>query len=143
MSSIQKIGYSGLAALLFIPAIVSAQATSISCPDTGQTLCSLINTVIGYANQVLELMMGVAIIMFVYYVIHYYIKIDSDRTEGNKYVMYSLIGFFVILSFWGLVNILQNTFGLKNTTYQKGGWDSFMQIFPSNSGQNSGRNGAQ
>lgn len=140
MSSIQKIGYTGLAALLFIPAIVSAQATSaIKCEGNGQTLCTLINTIIGYANQALTLMMGVAIIMFVYYVIHYYIKADSDRTEGNKYVMYSLIGFFVILSFWGLVNILQNTFGLQNNTHQRGGWDSFMQIFPSNSG----RNGAQ
>ena len=94
------------------------------------TLATLIGQIIGYANQILVLLMGVAVVMFVFYIIKYYIKADADRKAGGLYVMYSLIGFFVILSFWGLVNILQNTFDLKNEDNRPAGWASFSNIFP-------------
>ncbi len=102
----------------------------IALAQTKDNLGTLITKVIGYANQILFLMMGVAIVMFVFYVIKYFIKADANRVDGGKYVMYSVIGFFVILSFWGIVNILQNTFGLKNDTNRPAGWESFMNIFP-------------
>ena len=96
----------------------------------GQKLSDLINTIIGYANQLLVLMMGIAVVMFVWFVIQYYVKPNDERGKANMYVMYALIGFFVVLSFWGLVNILQNTFGLQNDTNRPQGWASFTNIFP-------------
>ena len=56
-------------------------------------------------------MMGFAVVLFTWFVIQYYIKPNEDRKNAGQYVMYSIIGFFVILSMWGLVNILSNTFG--------------------------------
>ncbi len=96
----------------------------------GQTLADVIRTIVGYLNQVLFLLIGVAIVIFVFYIIKYYMLADANRAEGGKYVMYSLIGFFVILSFWGLVNILQNTFGLQNESNQPTSWTSFKSLFP-------------
>lgn len=117
--------------LVITPVLVYAQVGNRgNCPGTGNTLCTLINTIIGYLNQILFLMIGVAIVIFVWYIIQYFIKPDADRKEAGKYVMYSLIGFFVILSFWGLVNILQNTFGLKNESNQPASWTSFKGLFP-------------
>jgi len=56
--------------------------------------------------------------MFVWNVYKYFIA-GSDNAESKKeaglYVMWSLAGFFVILSFWGLVAILTNTFKLENS----------------------------
>ena len=116
-----------------------AQTASSNCPATGsgRTLCSLINTVIGYMNQALFLLMGVAILIFVWYVIQYFIKPNEDRTNAASYVMYSIIGFFIILSFWGLVNIVQNTFGFQGQ--QAPAWGTFNSLFPSGGG--SGNNG--
>ncbi len=100
----------------------------------GQKLSDIINTIIGYLNQALFLLLGVAVVIFVFYVIKYYMMADANRADGGKYVMYSLIGFFVILSFWGLVNILQNTFGLQNENNQPTSWTSFKNLFPGGGG---------
>lgn len=133
----KKVITSGVVASILLPLVAYAQVTgNVRCTGSGKTLCTLIDTIISYANMILVLMMGVAIVFFVFYIIKYYIKADADRKEGGKYVMYSLIGFFVILSFWGLVNILQNTFGLQNDTNRPTGWQSFTQIFPGGGSSN-------
>jgi amino acid permease len=94
----------------------------------------VINIIIYYLNQALVLLMGLAIIIFVWYVIQYFIRPNEDRTNASSYVMWSLIGFFVILSFWGLVNILQNTFGLQNSYNRPASWADFSNLFPTGSG---------
>lgn len=78
------------------------------------TLCEIIAKVIGYLNSILFLLMALAIIIFIWYVIQYFIKPNEDRKDANSYIMYSVIGFFVILSIWGIVRIVQNTFNIRN-----------------------------
>ncbi|MEK7642040.1 MAG: hypothetical protein AAB365_03570 [Patescibacteria group bacterium] len=115
-------------ALWALPFVTFAQTAS-----NKKDLAWVINIIIGYINQALVLLMGVAVIIFVYYVVKYFILPNENRSEAGSYVMYSLIGFFVILSFWGLVNILQGTFGLQNDTNRPAGWSSFTNIFPGGS----------
>lgn len=117
-----------------IASIISISFPFITMAAGQQTLGSLITTIIGYANQLLFLMMGIAVVMFVFNIIKYFIKADADRSQAGQYVMWSLIGFFVIFSLWGLVNILQNTFGLKNEDNMPSSWTSFTNIFPGGSG---------
>lgn len=114
------------------PLIASAQV-----PSGQKNLAYIIDLIIGYLNQALVLLIGLAVVIFVWYVIQYFIKPNEERTKAAEYVMYSLIGFFVILSFWGLVNILQNTFGLKNEQNAPASWTSFKNIFPGGSGGSS------
>ena len=102
----------GTAMLSLVPSVASA-AVYVNCPPSngGTTLCTLVNVTIGYFNIFLVLLMAFAVVMFTWYVIQYYIKPNEERKTAGLYVMYSIIGFFVILSMWGLVNILSNTFG--------------------------------
>lgn len=102
--------------------------SSMSC--TANTLCSLIDSIIGYLNQILFLLIGLAVVVFVWYVFKYFIQPNEDRKQAGMYVMYSVIGFFVILSMWGLVNILQNTFGLGNAGAAPASWSNIQSIFP-------------
>ena len=113
---------------VLVPAVAFAQK---------QTLSDLIHTIVRYLNQVLFLLMGAAVVMFTFYVIKYFIRPNEERKEASSYVMYSVIGFFIILSFWGLVNILQNTFGLQNDKYQPSSWESFTRLFPGSRGSSS------
>jgi len=77
--------------------------------------------------------------MFVYYVVQYFMRPTDKRAEGAQYVMWSLVGFFVIFSFWGLVNVLINTFSFGQNS--PGTWGNFTSIFPSGGGSdNSGSN---
>lgn len=96
---------------------------------TGMKLSDLIGKFVGYLNLILQLMMGLAVVLFVWNVVNFYIKPGSTkRAEAGQYVMWSLIGFFVILSFWGLVNILISTFDLG--TGSPGSWTGINNLFP-------------
>ncbi len=118
MNKITRIGVA--LAIAIIPNITFA----------AKTLSDLMTSVATYLNKGLLLLMGLAVLMFVWFVIKYFIRAsDTDRTEGSKYLMWSVIGFFVILSFWGFVNILQNTFGLD---YAKP--NTWSDIFPGSTG---------
>jgi|SRR3989344_1343486 len=58
---------------------------------------------------------AVAFIVFLYGVALKYIFSHGDAakvSEGHKIILWGLIGFVVMLSIWGLVNLLGNTLGL-------------------------------
>ncbi len=125
-------------ALALSPVFVFAQTYYYSqCSTNTLTLCTIIDRIVGYLNQVLVLLIGLSVVTFVYYVFKYFVRPNENRAEAGKYVMYSLIGFFVMLSLWGLVNILQNTFGLGNATNAPQSWTDFTHIFPSAGGASS------
>jgi hypothetical protein len=45
-----------------------------------------------------------------------FLAADEEKKEKAKStVIYGVIALFVMISIWGLVNILYNTFGLTNT----------------------------
>jgi len=100
------------------------------CSSGSLTLCSLIVRAVGYLNQILFLLIGLSVVTFAYYVFKFFIKPNENHDEAGKYVMYSVIGFFVILSMWGLVNILQNTFGIGNAGYSQNSWNDLSHLFP-------------
>jgi hypothetical protein len=109
-------------------AIASAFSPFVAFAST-KTLNDLVGTFAVYLNDALALLMGFAIVCFVWYVIQYFIQpSETSRTEGSKYVMWSVIGFFVIFSIWGLVNILISTFNLGQNA--PGSWVSMSNLFP-------------
>ena len=55
---------------------------------------------------------AIAFIVFIYGVAKAYIITPEKRAEGHKLILWGLIGFVVMLSVWGLVNAVSNTFGL-------------------------------
>lgn len=79
-------------------------------------LQSLVTFIIRYINVGISLIIAFATIMFVYNIVKYFIvKTEEKRSEASQYLLYSIIGLAVIISFWGLVNVVTNTFGLNNS----------------------------
>jgi glucan phosphoethanolaminetransferase (alkaline phosphatase superfamily) len=108
----------------------------------GANLSSLISLIMYYLNLVLYLIMAIAVVLFVFYVVKYFMADSGEkRREGGLYIMYAVIGFFVVLSFWGIVNIVQNTFGLGNNYYAPRSWSSFGNLFPNSSGSRTSTGG--
>lgn len=74
------------------------------------------NYIVGIISRAFQtaiyLIIGFAVVTFVYNIFNYFFKPDADKKGAGMYVLMSVIGFFVILSFWGLVNIVKNTFNL-------------------------------
>jgi uncharacterized membrane protein (DUF373 family) len=64
-------------------------------------------------NPLVLLLAAVAFIVFVYGVWEYYFK-DSEgaeRSKGGKHILWGLVGFFIMISAFGIIRIILNTFG--------------------------------
>jgi hypothetical protein len=84
---------------------------------TGGGLAGIGVMIIGLINSVLvPLLFAIAFIVFIYGVAKTYIFSNGDEgavEQGHKLILWGLVGFFVMISVWGLVNIVVDTFGLS------------------------------
>ncbi|MDB5258834.1 MAG: hypothetical protein JWO73_42 [Candidatus Taylorbacteria bacterium] len=104
-----------------------------------KNLCELVNIVMYYFDVAIYMIIALATVIFIWNVYKYFFKPDAERKEAGLYVMYSVIGFFIILSFWGLVNIVKNTLNLDTNAPSSFGTPSSgssCSSAPANSGLN-------
>ena len=102
---------SGALALLLVPA-VSFAATQISdINGIGTFIIATIN------NLVVPVLFAIAFIVFVWGAFQAFIlghNSDDAHKQGKNLMLWGLVGFFVMVSVWGLVNILTGTITFGN-----------------------------
>jgi hypothetical protein len=78
------------------------------------TICGIAGTILYVINSILvPVLFAVAFIVFLYGIASKYILHPDKASEGHKLILWGIIGFVVMVSLWGLVNIVANTFGLQ------------------------------
>ena len=85
----------------------------------GGGLWNLFYIVMDILSQVIILLVAFAVVFFLYGILKY-ITAGEDEERRNKMrnlMIYGIIGLFVMISFWGIVNILINTFELDTYPY--------------------------
>lgn len=75
----------------------------------------------GFIKRILDtalpLLIAAAVVWFVYGLFQLFLAADEEKKEKAKStVIYGVIALFVMVSVWGLVNILVGTFNLNNNT---------------------------
>ena len=84
--------------------------------DTGD-ICGVASTILFIINDVLvPVLFAVAFIVFIYGVAKAYIFSGGDSeavSQGHRLILWGLIALVVMISLWGLVNVVANTFGLQ------------------------------
>ncbi|MFA6415108.1 MAG: hypothetical protein WC217_02525 [Candidatus Paceibacterota bacterium] len=94
-----------------VPLISSAAISNIS--DVGSFIINTIN------NILVPVLFAIAFIVFVYGVFKTFILgqgSEEAKESGKNLMLWGLIGFFVMVSVWGLVNILTGTVTFGNNT---------------------------
>jgi hypothetical protein len=71
-------------------------------------------------DLVVKVLIGAALVLFLYGVVKYISSGDNEeeRKKGKDLIIYGIIGLFVMVSVWGLVNILAGTFELNSNVVQ-------------------------
>jgi hypothetical protein len=84
-----------------------------TCTSTGIT--KIICQIQHILNSIVPVLLALGVVYFVWGVIQFMINADNEekRTKGREKIIYGIIGFAVIVGFWGLVNIIINTFNLS------------------------------
>lgn len=79
-------------------------------------ICQVASTILYVINFVLvPLLFAISFIVFLYGIAKSYIFSVGDPEEvklGHKLILWGIIGFAVMISLWGLVNVIVNTFGV-------------------------------
>lgn len=97
-------------ATVLLPAITSAQGLN----DT--SLAGYADSIIAFINSTLvPLLFAIAFIVFIFNVIRFFIfggSNEDSQKSGWRFIFYGLAGFVIIISIWGIVNLLAQSLGL-------------------------------
>lgn len=94
-----------------LPLLAFAQVRNIY--DAADLITNIINGVL------VPLVFAVSFVVFIWGVFFYFIASGDDsekRENGKKLMLYGIVGFFLMVSVWGLVNILLGTVNLNSST---------------------------
>ena len=107
MKSISKSSYVGAAVLFALPVVTFAQ--------TGG-LFGILSLFSKFIAALVPVVIGVAVLMFLLGVLKYVTAKDENaQKEARMKMLYGIIALFVMVSVWGLVNILGETLNLQNS----------------------------
>ena len=70
--------------------------------------CTLIKTIVPF-------LFTLATAGFIYGIVQFFLNPDNEekRKSGKSFMIWGIISLFVMVSLWGLVGVLSNTFGIK------------------------------
>jgi|SRR3972149_12157548 len=88
---------------------------NVAYADIGE-LVKRVNTVI--LNPFIVFLFAVALIYFLYGVFEFLANADSEdaRTKGKTHMLWGVIGMFIMMSVFGIMQIIINTLGIPNVT---------------------------
>jgi len=107
---------SGTLAAFAVPLVSLAAINNIA--DTGSFIINTIN------NVLVPVLFAIAFIVFLWGAFQTFIVGSNDeavKENGKNLMLWGLIGFFVMVSIWGLVNILTGTVSFGNNNGVTGG----------------------
>ena len=61
-------------------------------------------------NPAIGLMISVAVVFFIYGVVEFVGAADNEekRSKGKQHIIWGIIGIFIMVSVWGIMNVLNN-----------------------------------
>ena len=97
--------------IALFPLLASAQST----------ITSIVNTLSNIINQLIPLLLALALLAFFWGLIKYiWNSGNAEAQDSGKNIMIAgIVGLFVMVSIWGIVGIIANTFGIQTGGPQK------------------------
>lgn len=108
-------------ARISIPSILAFGTLSLPLLASAQIAANAQNGIFGLltlAARVLNTLVGLfvlaAIVVFFWGLIQYLRKVDEEKSKGLQTMIWGIVAIFVMVSIWGLIRIVQQTFGLDS-----------------------------
>jgi len=95
--------------LLFVPTFfVAIPLVAFAAPENFKALVDLVVGLIN--NAFVPLIFALAFITFIWGAFQYFFYPSEDnKQKGREFIIWGIVGMFVMISVWGLVNIVVNT----------------------------------
>ena len=109
--------FAGSTALFMLPlAFASAQLGDGIA--TGGNFGVLLNNILLFTNNILiPFILGIGFLVFVWGMFRYFIAGGANeeaKESGKSLMIYAILGFLLIIVFWGIINLLAQSSGLQS-----------------------------
>ena len=93
-----------------LPLMALAQSVNVTSLNTAA------NAIVTIMNIVFPVLLAVAVFIIVWGIFKFIVNAGDEeaRKTGRNFILWGVVGVFLMLSVWGLVNILTNTISLNN-----------------------------
>ncbi|MEN9604733.1 MAG: hypothetical protein RJB39_418 [Candidatus Parcubacteria bacterium] len=96
--------------LALAPFLASAQEFTFS-----RTIDGFLAYLIYLGGRIMPLLILAALVLFLFGIVRlFFFNKEADGKKNRDFVLYGIVALFVMVSVWGLVNILRSTFSLDN-----------------------------
>jgi len=114
-SLIKKVSQILFMLLAIFPVLVLADVPPAPLParNLGQIFTNITSFIL---SPLIGLFLTAAVVVFFWGMVKYIYSLgEKEKVEGRWLMVWGVIALFVMVSVWGLVGVLTNTFGLNNT----------------------------
>ncbi len=81
----------------------------------GRSVGNFLGWIVTLSSTVIPILIILALVLFLYGIVKRFFWGGGDRGEAGKFILWGIVALFVMVSVWGLVNLLRNTFNLDNS----------------------------
>lgn len=101
--------------VLLTPAVLFAADPNNPAPIT-RSVDGILAFLVYTASRILPLLILGALVLFLFGIVKRFFwgKDSADKAEAGRYILWGVVALFVMVSVWGLVNVLKTTFNLDN-----------------------------
>jgi len=94
--------------------LISSLALATPFVALAADLKSIVGTIRDLVNTIVPLFMVVAVAVFLWGIVKYITAAgDEEKAKAARgYIIYGLIGVFVMVCFWGIIQVVASTFGI-------------------------------
>ncbi len=94
--------------------LISSLAFAMPMIAAAATLKDIVSTVRDLVNTIVPLFMVIAVAVFLWGIVKYITAAgDEEKAKSARgYIIYGLLGVFVMVAFWGIIQVVASTFGI-------------------------------
>ena len=104
--------------LLFVVLLMPGSALAVQDLSTGN-IGLFIGNIISFINRILvPLVFAIAFLVFIWGMFQTFILGGGDeekQSKGKQLMLYAIVGFVIMVSIWGIVNLVAGGFGLTES----------------------------
>ena len=97
--------------------IIGSLVLAMPLIAAAKTITELFDQVKTLLDAFIPVLMMIAVAIFLYGVVRYIFSAGDEeaRKTSKNYIIYGLIGLFVMVAFWGIIELVRSTFSLGET----------------------------
>ena len=105
----------GITSLVLVNLAIPVTALAQASGGASGGLMYALGVVATFLNGLIGILITLAIIVFFWGLVQYLVNVGEQKSEGLKIMFYGLIAIFVMVSIWGILRLMQATFGISST----------------------------